>query len=156
MKNNKALIPFIIASIIALGIIVTTTYDPSAPHAASQVATTEISTTVSSANVPVQEQTNYSSTSSSRSKTNYSSSSQHDNDYGYGDPLPGESISDYIKREDPELYNDMSDRYNSITSNDYGYGDPKPGESFVDYMKREDPDLYNSMKNDYESMFGDW
>ena len=67
-----------------------------------------------------------------------------------------------MKREDPELYNDMSDRYDSITSNDYqsdndyGYGDPLPGESFVDYMKREDPDLYNSMKNDYESMFGDW
>ena len=52
MKNNKALIPFIIATIIALGIIVTTTYDPSAHPAVSQVATTEISTTVSSPNSP--------------------------------------------------------------------------------------------------------
>lgn len=155
MKNNKALIPFIIASIIALGIIVATTYDPSAQHAILQVAATETSNTVSSITVPAQKKIDYSSTSSG-SKNNYSISSQSDNDYNYGDPLPGESISDYIKREDPELYNDMSDRYNSITSNDYGYGDPKPGESFVDYMKREDPDLYNSMKNDYESMFGDW
>lgn len=50
MKNNKAVIPFIIAAIIALGIIVTTTYDSSTPRVESQVATTEISTTVSPAN----------------------------------------------------------------------------------------------------------
>lgn len=156
MKNNKALIPFIIATIIALGIIVTTTYDPSAHPAVSQVATTEISTAVSSTITPVQKQTNYSSTSSSH-KNNYSNPSQSDNDYGYGDPLPGESLPDYIKREDPDLYNDMKDRYDTGTQkSDYGYGAPKKGESFVDYMKREDPDLYNSMKNDYESMFGDW
>ena len=69
MKNNKAVIPFIIAAIIALGIIVTTTYDSSTPRVESQVATTEISTTVSPATVPAQKQTNYSSTSSSTTTT---------------------------------------------------------------------------------------
>lgn len=156
MKNNKALIPFIITTIIALAIIVATTYNPSARPAVSQVATTDLSATVSPATVPEQKQKSNSSTSYSESKTTHNYSGSYDNDYGYGDPLPGESLPDYIKREDPELYNDMNDRYDRIISNDYGYGDPKPGESFVDYMKREDPDLYNSMKNDYESMFGDW
>lgn len=114
MKNNKALIPFIIASIGALGVIVTTTYDSSAPRVASQVVTTEISTTVSPATVPAQKQTNYSSTSSSTSKTNHSDSFQSDNDYGYGDPLPGESFVDYMKREDPDLYNSMKNDYESM------------------------------------------
>lgn len=154
MENNKALILFIIATIVALGIISISTYDPSTPQTVSQ--TTAKETAVSPTATPVQEQTNRPSTSSYGSKTTYKTSDSYDSDYGYGDPLPGESLSDYIKREDPELYNDMSDRYDRIISNDYGYGDPKPGESFVDYMKREDPDLYNSMKNNYESMFGDW
>jgi len=33
----------------------------------------------------------------------------------YGDPLPGESLSDYIKREDPELYGYLEGRYDAMT-----------------------------------------
>lgn len=88
-------------------------------------------------------------------KSNSYSNYTKDNDYGYGDPKPGESLPDYIKREDPALYYDMKDSYDSMTKqNDYGYGDPKPGESLSDYIKREDPDLYYDMKDSYESLFG--
>lgn len=35
---------------------------------------------------------------------------------GYDMPNSGDtSVSDYIKRVDPELYNDMRDRYNDMT-----------------------------------------
>lgn len=65
-----------------------------------------------------------------------------------------------MQREDPELYNTMEDRYNSLTNSgssysydadDFGYGDPLPGESFSDYVKREDPDLYNDMQSNFDS-----
>ncbi len=36
------------------------------------------------------------------------------NDYGYGDPKPGESFVDYMKREDPDLYNSMKNNYESM------------------------------------------
>lgn len=38
----------------------------------------------------------------------------YDKGYGYTEPYKGESVSDYIKRQDPDLYNDIVDRYNSL------------------------------------------
>ncbi|MBP3330821.1 MAG: hypothetical protein J6L89_08320 [Clostridia bacterium] len=35
-------------------------------------------------------------------------------DFGYGDPQPGDSFSDYIKREDPDLYNNILENYESL------------------------------------------
>ena len=52
-----------------------------------------------------------SSTSTSYRSSGSSSASSN----GYGNPKPGESFSDYVKREAPDLYNDMQDRYNSLT-----------------------------------------
>lgn len=52
--------------------------------------------------------------------SNYSSDYDNDSDYdydkgyGYTEPEPGESLSDYIKRQDPDLYNDMEERWNSL------------------------------------------
>ena len=40
------------------------------------------------------------------SKRSYSSSSKNDSNYGF---------SDYIKDNDPDLYNSIKDRYDSIT-----------------------------------------
>ena len=44
------------------------------------------------------------------SRSSYGNSNQG----GYGDPYPGESFSDYMKRVDPGLYQDIKDRYDSI------------------------------------------
>lgn len=38
----------------------------------------------------------------------------YQDDYGYGSPKPGESFSDYFKREDPELYDSMKENYESM------------------------------------------
>lgn len=46
--------------------------------------------------------------------SNYSSDYDYDKGYGYTEPEPGESLSDYIKRQDPDLYNDMEERWNSL------------------------------------------
>ena len=46
--------------------------------------------------------------------SNYSSDYDYDTGYGYTEPEPGESLSDYIKRQDPDLYNDMEERWNSL------------------------------------------
>ena len=43
------------------------------------------------------------------------SSSRNYNNSGYGSPRQGESLSDYIKREDPELYSYMEGRYDALT-----------------------------------------
>lgn len=45
----------------------------------------------------------------------YSNDYDYDKGYGYTAPEPGESISDYIKRQDPDLYNDMQDRWDSLS-----------------------------------------
>lgn len=56
------------------------------------------------------------STDSSYKSKRGSSSSGYDYDkgYGYTSPKNGESLGDYIKRQDPDLYNDMKKRYNSL------------------------------------------
>ena len=52
----------------------------------------------------------------SSSSSGYDSSSSYDYDKGYGYTAPeeGESLSDYIKRQDPELYDSMTDIYESL------------------------------------------
>ena len=45
----------------------------------------------------------------------YSNDYDYDKGYGYTAPEPGESLSDYIKRQDPDLYNDMQDRWDSLS-----------------------------------------
>ena len=59
-----------------------------------------------------------SKSSSSKSSSSYSSKSSSDYDYdkgyGYTAPKRGESLSDYIKRQDPQLYKDMTERWNSL------------------------------------------
>ena len=76
----------------------------------------------------------------------------YDKGYGYTAPEPGQSFSDYVKEQDPDLYDSMEDNYNSAISGDdydydkgYGYTAPEPGQSFSDYVKEQDPDLYNSL-----------
>ena len=82
----------------------------------------------------------------------------YDKGYGYTAPEPGQSFSDYVKEQDPDLYDSITDNYSSAID-DYDYGDdddydydkgfgytaPKPGQSFSDYVKEQDPDLYNSL-----------
>ena len=51
---------------------------------------------------------------SSGSSYSYSNSSGSNNSFGYGDPKPGESLSDYIQREDPDLWKSMEDRYYNL------------------------------------------
>jgi hypothetical protein len=34
---------------------------------------------------------------------------------GYDMPNPGESFSDYVQRVDPDLYDSITDRYNSLS-----------------------------------------
>ena len=45
----------------------------------------------------------------------YSNDYDYDKGYGYTAPEPGESFSDYVKRQDPDLYNDMQDRWDSLS-----------------------------------------
>ena len=52
--------------------------------------------------------------SSSSSDYDTSSSYDYDKGYGYTAPEEGESLSDYIKRQDPELYDSMTERYESL------------------------------------------
>lgn len=51
-----------------------------------------------------------------KEKSNKSSATEYDYDkgYGYTAPKEGESLSEYIQRQDPELYNDMKKKYNSL------------------------------------------
>ncbi len=51
-----------------------------------------------------------SSSSSSRRSTSY----DYDKGYGYTAPKKGESLNDYIKRQDPDLYQSMQDRWDSL------------------------------------------
>lgn len=81
----------------------------------------------------------------------------YDQGYGYTAPEDGQSVSDYIKEQDPDLYDSMSKIYDDATSNNtssssdydydkgYGYTAPKDGQSLSDYIKEQDPDLYNSL-----------
>lgn len=39
----------------------------------------------------------------------------YDKGYGYTAPKQGESFSDYLKRQDPDLYNDIQDRWDSLS-----------------------------------------
>ena len=80
---------------------------------------------------------------------------------GYTAPKSEQSASDYIKENDADLYDTITDRYNSATgksgsqsSSDgydydkgFGYTAPKAGQSFSDYVKEQDPDLYSSLFN---------
>ncbi len=90
----------------------------------------------------------------SESGGNSSSSSTSSSSSSYSAPKSGQSVSDYIKEQDSDLYDTITDRYDSVTksnSDDYdydkgfGYTAPKPGQSFSDYVKEQDPDLYNSL-----------
>jgi len=56
----------------------------------------------------------YGSVSSSYGSS-YGGSYDYDKGYGYSEPYAGESLSDYIKRQDPELYQSLQDTYNSAT-----------------------------------------
>ncbi len=54
---------------------------------------------------------------SSSSSDNYdydSDNYDYDKGYGYTAPKEGESFSDYVERQDPELYNSMQDRWNNL------------------------------------------
>ena len=46
----------------------------------------------------------------SYSNNNY----DYDKGYGYTEPKVGESFADYVKRQDPELYKSIEDRYYSL------------------------------------------
>ena len=44
----------------------------------------------------------------------YTQSYDYDKGYGYTAPKSGESFSDYVKRQDPDLYDAISERWNSL------------------------------------------
>lgn len=54
--------------------------------------------------------------SSSDYSSDYNSDSDYDYDkgYGYTEPTPGESLSDYIQRQDPELYDSIDERLQNL------------------------------------------
>lgn len=52
--------------------------------------------------------------SSGSSKSGSNNDDPYANPYGYGAPKEGESLTDYIKREDPQLWKDMEDRWNNL------------------------------------------
>ena len=59
------------------------------------------------------------SQSSSHETTTESSSSNdydYDKGYGYTSPKEGQSFSDYVKEQDPELYKSITDDYNDAVS----------------------------------------
>ena len=49
---------------------------------------------------------------------NHDKGYDYDKGYGYTAPNAGESLSDYIKRQDLQLYEDMRDNWNSLTGKD--------------------------------------
>lgn len=51
---------------------------------------------------------------SSKSSTKSSNNYDYDKGYGYTAPKSGESLNDYIKRQDPKLYKEMQDNWNSL------------------------------------------
>ena len=57
----------------------------------------------------------YSNADNDYSYNNYDNDYDYDKGYGYTAPEPGESFSDYVKRQDPDLYNDMQDRWDSLS-----------------------------------------
>ena len=52
----------------------------------------------------------YSGSSSSGSYDDY----DYDKGYGYDAPKKGQSFSDYVKEQDPDLYNSMKDIYDNL------------------------------------------
>ena len=58
--------------------------------------------------------------------TEYSSEAKYDTDYdydkgyGYTEPTPGQSFTDYLKEQDPDLYEAIVGNYNDAIS-DYLY-----------------------------------
>ena len=46
--------------------------------------------------------------------SSYNDDYDYDKGYGYTEPEEGESLSDYIKRQDPDLYESMEERWNSL------------------------------------------
>lgn len=54
-------------------------------------------------------------TSSNHRSSSSSSGYDYDKGYGYTAPKEGQSFSDYVKEQDPDLYNSMVDRYNSLS-----------------------------------------
>ncbi len=53
-------------------------------------------------------------TSSNRHYSSSSSGYDYDKGYGYTAPKAGQSFSDYVKEQDPDLYQSMTDRYNNL------------------------------------------
>ena len=97
--------------------------------------------------------------SASSGYSSNNSSYDYDSGYGYDAPSEGQSFSDYVKEQEPDLYETMTDIYDSATSGysnsyssddydydkGYGYTAPKEGQSFSDYVKEQDPELYASL-----------
>ena len=51
---------------------------------------------------------------SSDYSSSYSDDYDYDKGYGYTSPEEGESLSDYIKRQDPELWEEMEENWDSM------------------------------------------
>lgn len=55
-----------------------------------------------------------------KSETKYDSDYDYDKGYGYSAPTPGQSFTDYLKEQDPDLYETIVGNYNDAIS-DYLY-----------------------------------
>lgn len=69
---------------------------------------------------------NDSSDYSLNSNNNYSDDNDDNDDtydydkgYGYTAPKEGQSFSDYVKEQDPELYNSITNQYDDAVNNEY-------------------------------------
>ena len=116
MSTKKILI---IAIVIIAAIAIFTSDSSSPAQPAATAAPTAAPTAKPTAAPTKKPSSNTSKPSSYKKKTTTttsSGSSSSSNPYGYGDPKPGESLVDYIKREDPGLYNDMKKNYESMIS----------------------------------------
>ena len=100
MKQQGKIIVFVMAAVLALLLY---SCGDSGNSGKSKAQTSSSGSTHASSD---------SYTYNSGKSSSYSSSKS--NDYGYSDPKPGESFSDYLKREDPELYADITGRYDSL------------------------------------------
>lgn len=58
--------------------------------------------------------TDYDSNDYDNDYTNDADDYDYDKGYGYTAPNKGESFSDYLKRQDPDLYNNIQDRWDSL------------------------------------------
>ncbi len=111
MKKSPAFgIALLITIAIALACFIASISKPSASNNNVSATSENITTTVEKNSTASQsdsstKKTSTTSQSGSSTKKTSTTSYSDKNDYGYGDPKPGDSLVDYMKREDGSVQN---------------------------------------------------